>query len=124
MLFSHSVLRLFTLLGLGTTTLRFMSSKYIFNALRTLLCVAATITGTAAFAQFDAGSFIGTVHDSSGAAVKGATVTVTNIGTSITASPTTNESGGYEIPSLRVGSYNISAVAAGFAPAQASNVGI
>ncbi|WP_345945369.1 TonB-dependent receptor [Granulicella sp. dw_53] len=92
--------------------------------LRTLLCVVAAFTGTAAFAQFDTGSFVGTVHDSSGAAVKGANVTVTNTATGIVSTTTTNENGNYEVPSLRVGSYKISATSTGFAESVADNVAI
>ena len=101
-----------------------MSSNSLLKVLRTCLCVVATLTGTAALAQFDSGSFIGTVRDTTGAAIKGVTVTVTNTGTNISNTTTTSDTGDYEIPSLRVGSYDISASAPGFASAAAKNVGI
>ncbi|MCU1324101.1 MAG: TonB-dependent receptor plug [Acidobacteriaceae bacterium] len=123
-LFSRAVLFLFIVSACAPSTLRFMSPKSLLRVLRTLLCVAATLAGPAALAQFDTGSFIGTVHDSTGASVKDATITVTNTATGIVTKSTTNDSGDYEVPSLRVGSYNISATAPGFSASVANNVGI
>jgi hypothetical protein len=75
-------------------------------------------------AQYDNGSLVGTIHDSSGAAVSGASVTITNTATAISAKATTNGSGDYEVPSLHVGVYTISASAPGFAEAVANNITI
>jgi hypothetical protein len=75
-------------------------------------------------AQYDNGSLVGTIHDSSGAAIPGAVVTITNTATAVTAKATTNGAGDYEIPSLRVGVYNISASASGFSDAVAKNITI
>jgi Carboxypeptidase regulatory-like domain/TonB dependent receptor len=74
--------------------------------------------------QYDNGSLVGTIRDSSGAAVPGAVVTITNTATAVTAKATTNGSGDYEVPSLRVGVYNISASAPGFSDAVAKNITI
>jgi hypothetical protein len=79
---------------------------------------------TTARAQYDDGSLIGTIHDATGAVVAGATVTVTNVNTGITTTVTTNASGDYEVPSLRVGTYSIKAEAQGFAPVEATNISI
>jgi hypothetical protein len=49
------------------------------------------------YAQVDAGSILGTVSDSSGARVSGATVTLTNEGTSAELSMTTGEDGSFQI---------------------------
>jgi Carboxypeptidase regulatory-like domain/TonB dependent receptor/TonB-dependent Receptor Plug Domain len=73
-------------------------------------------------AQYENGSLVGTIRDKSGAAVSGAAVTITNNATAVTAKATTNDSGDYEIPSLRVGVYTISASAPGFAYAVAQNI--
>jgi Carboxypeptidase regulatory-like domain/TonB dependent receptor len=75
-----------------------------------------------AHAQFENGSIVGTIHDSSGAAVSSATITVTNTATGIQNTAASNASGDYEVLSLRVGSYRISASATGFATAVAENV--
>ena len=73
-------------------------------------------------AQYENGSLVGTIRDTSGAAVSGAEVTITNNATAVTARATTNGAGDYEIPSLRVGVYTISASAPGFANAVAQNI--
>src|SRR3981189_55842 len=73
-------------------------------------------------AQYENGSLVGTIRDTSGAAVSGAEVTITNNATAVTAKATTNGAGDYEIPSLRVGVYTISASAPGFANAVAQNI--
>jgi outer membrane receptor protein involved in Fe transport len=73
-------------------------------------------------AQYEDGSIVGSIHDSTGAAVGNATVTVTNINTGLIVKVNANASGDYEVPSLRVGLYNIEATAPGFAPAEAKNI--
>ncbi|MGP8173851.1 MAG: carboxypeptidase regulatory-like domain-containing protein [Terracidiphilus sp.] len=78
--------------------------------------------GIGARAQYEDGSLIGTIHDATGAAVANAAVTVTNINTGIVVKTAANGSGDYELPSLRVGVYNIEATASGFAPAVAKNI--
>jgi len=73
-------------------------------------------------AQYEDGSLIGTIHDATGAAVPNAAITATNINTGNVIKVTANASGDYEIPSLRVGVYNIEASAPTFAPAEAKNI--
>jgi Carboxypeptidase regulatory-like domain/TonB dependent receptor len=77
-----------------------------------------------AHAQFENGSLVGTIHDSTGATVSGAQITVTNTATGIENATLSNASGDYQVPSLRVGSYRISASAQGFATAIAENIAI
>src|SRR5580700_9845280 len=73
-------------------------------------------------AQYDNGSLVGTIRDKSGAAIPGAAVTITNNATAVTAKTTTNGDGDYELPSLHVGVYTISASAPGFTDAVANNI--
>jgi hypothetical protein len=73
-------------------------------------------------AQYDNGSLVGTIRDASGAAVSNAVVTVTNTATAVTTKATTNSEGDYELPSLHVGVYNISASAPGFTDSVANNI--
>jgi hypothetical protein len=80
--------------------------------------------GCVAQAQFDVGSLVGTIHDQSGAAVPGASITVTNTATNIETSTTSNSSGDYEVPSLRAGVYTVSAKAPNYAEALAQNITI
>jgi hypothetical protein len=95
------------------------------NIIRKTLLLAGlliAICGTCAHAQYEDGSVIGAIHDATGAAVSTATVTVTNINTGNVVKVSTNASGDYEVPSLRVGVYNIEATAPGFAQAEAKNI--
>ncbi len=86
--------------------------------------MSLVFSGCIAHAQFDDGSLVGTIHDQSGAAVPGATITVTNNATNIASSATSNSSGDYEVPSLHVGVYTISAKATNYAEAVAQNITI
>src|SRR5580700_10784425 len=75
-------------------------------------------------AQYDNGSLVGTIRDKSGAAIPGAAVTITNNATAVATKVTTNGEGDYEVPSLHVGVYNISASSPGFTDAGAHNITI
>jgi len=81
-----------------------------------LACLAAMtflffVRGT--YAQTSA-SISGTVTDSSGAAVAGATVTVQDVNTSFTRSTSTDAAGRYEVLALPVGEYEVRAEKPGF----------
>jgi len=67
--------------------------------------------------QTERGAITGTVTDSRGAVLPGATVTVTNIETNVSQTYTTNADGLYEAPFLTPGRYKVSATAPGFATA-------
>jgi hypothetical protein len=56
-------------------------------------------------AQVDTGAILGTVTDASGAAVRGANVTLTNEGTNAALSTTTGADGEYKFTPVRIGSY-------------------
>src|ERR1700729_854977 len=73
-------------------------------------------------AQYDNGSLVGTIRDKSGAGVVGAIVTITNNATGVVTKVTTNETGDYEVPTVHVGVYSISASSAGFTDAVANNI--
>jgi hypothetical protein len=95
------------------------TSIALFTAL--LLCL---LLPTSALAQFENGSIVGSIHDSSGAVVPGATVTVTNTATGIVSSAPTKDDGAYEVPNLKVGQYNVVASHPGFADATATNISV
>jgi hypothetical protein len=59
-------------------------------------------------------TIVGTITDSSGAAVPKVTITVTRIETGESRSGTTNDNGQYVMPGLPIGHYNVNAKAAGF----------
>jgi hypothetical protein len=98
--------------------------KNLQNFPRFLFVVGLLIAscGIGARAQYEDGSLIGSIHDATGAALPNAAVTVTNVNTGIVVKTATNGLGDYELPSLRVGVYNIEANAPGFATAQAKNI--
>src|SRR6266700_1029826 len=72
-----------------------------------VLCLVVLLSSTALFAQNYAGSINGTVTDSSGSAVPGATVTVVNVGTNATYTATTSESGAFTVQQVPVGTYEV-----------------
>lgn len=96
------------------------SMRKIFYLLTALVCLA--LLPGQALAQYENGSIVGSVHDSSGAVISDATVTVTNIATGVVSTRQTNESGDYEVPALRVGQYNVEVTKTGFAPTQAKDI--
>jgi len=75
-----------------------------------------------ALAQYDTGSVVGVIQDSSGAVVAGVTVNATNKATGVVISGVSGSEGEYEIPNLRTGTYEVSAARTGFTTAVADNV--
>jgi hypothetical protein len=62
------------------------------------------------------GDVAGTVTDPSGAAVQGASVTLTNNATGVTSTATSNATGAYRFAFLNPGSYTVAVKMSGFAP--------
>jgi hypothetical protein len=81
----------------------------VFSAICGLLVLAATAGG-----QSITGSVTGLVTDASGAVIPGATVSVTNKGTNIQSTATTDQSGNYTDPLLPRGEYRVEVSAGGF----------
>jgi hypothetical protein len=65
--------------------------------------------------QLGTGALSGTVQDTRGAVIAGATVTVTNEDTGLTRTSTTKEAGQFTVPVLPVGTYTVRVTQAGFA---------
>ncbi|HEY5329618.1 MAG TPA: carboxypeptidase regulatory-like domain-containing protein [Acidobacteriaceae bacterium] len=65
-------------------------------------------------AQFDSGSVLGYVKDTSGAAVPNAKVTMTNVAAGTSQTATTDHDGRYEFNSVPIGNYRVETEAAGF----------
>ncbi|HZS03640.1 MAG TPA: TonB-dependent receptor [Blastocatellia bacterium] len=76
-----------------------------------------------AFGQ-NAGSITGAVKDGSGAAIAGATVTITNPANSISQTATTNEAGIFVVPQLPPGTYVIRVEKGGFKKVEKSNIAL
>jgi hypothetical protein len=78
------------------------------------LVVLLAVDSSSASAQTIYGSLAGDIIDASGAAVPGAAVVVRNINTGIERRDKTDASGFWRIPSLDVGTYEVTATATGF----------
>ncbi len=83
-------------------------------------CVAAT--GSALFAQVAAGEITGILKDQGGAAVPGATVTVTNVGTNRQRIVLSTGEGVYTAPSLAPGEYRVDVELPGFKPMRRAGI--
>src|SRR6185312_5454394 len=79
-----------------------------------LLAIIVAVAGLRLSAQSNTASILGTVVDSSGATVPGATVTVTSTTTTIAQSAVTDARGRYVVPTLAVGRYDVKAELQGF----------
>src|SRR6476659_5942503 len=86
------------------------------------LAILFVLIATVAFAQFETAEVLGTVRDSSGAAIARATVTLLNQGTGIALKAVTDEGGNYDFFNVRVGRYTITAEEAGFTKFSTSDV--
>src|SRR2546425_6872005 len=81
----------------------------------TAACLGFLMLGApSSFAQIDAGAILGTVSDSSGGRVSGATVTLTNEGTNASVSTTTGDDGGYKFTPVKIGTYKVTVSIQGF----------
>jgi hypothetical protein len=97
--------------------LRALHSRAVFFVIAAVMAAVSV----PAHAQFNA-SLTGTVQDSTGAAIPGAKVTLTNSATQQVRTLTTNGSGVYSFSELAPGSYTVSATAPNFSSATVSNV--
>ena len=78
------------------------------------LVIVASLLPRLAAAQAVTGTILGTVTDTTGATIPGATVTLANLGTGLTRSLVTDDSGEYTAPSLPTGKYRLTAELPGF----------
>jgi hypothetical protein len=90
-----------------------MNARFL-QGLFQFVCIAIPLLHSTAFAQMTTGSILGTVHDSTGAVVAGAKVTVTDTGKGTSKTDATDAQGGYNIPFLLPGSYDLTVTAQGF----------
>ena len=88
-----------------------VASKFTIAATSILIALIST---QGLLGQIQTGRIVGTVYDPNKAVVPSAGVTVTNQDTKITLRVSTNATGGYVVPSLNPGIYDVSAAATGF----------
>ncbi len=79
------------------------------------LVVVCMLLVPSAFAQVSTGGIEGTVTDATGAAIPGATVTITAVDTGISREITTDNEGRFSASSLNIGNYRVQATMQGFA---------
>ena len=79
-----------------------------------LLAAAVLVLCSQAGAQVRFGSVVGTVSDSSGAAMAGAKVQITNLGTNETRTTQSGSAGTYAFPNLNAGVYRVEVEMQGF----------
>jgi hypothetical protein len=86
------------------------------------LVLAALLTARPAWAQFDTATVLGVVTDESGAAVPGASVSLTSRATGSRVTVVTEGDGSYQILNVRVGAYALQAELQGFTTAVVPNI--
>jgi hypothetical protein len=86
------------------------------------MCLMAVFGAAMSFAQSTFGSFVGSVHDPSGALVADCVITLTNVGTSAQRSVVTDKDGNYSLVNLEPGTYQIVMQAPGFETATLKNL--
>src|SRR6266581_9790317 len=86
------------------------------------LALVAWLSPRPASAQAVTGTILGTVRDSSGAAMPGATIILTNAATGLTRTVVTDPNGEYTAPLLPTGTYTVTAEMSGFKKTSLSNV--
>ena len=83
-----------------------------------LLIVVCLLSANALPQGETTSAIVGEVGDATGAAVAGASVTVTNHETALRRSARTDESGRFNFPQLKPGAYSVKVEAQGFEPPQ------
>src|SRR5215468_5936288 len=89
--------------------------RNVITTLACVVCLSAIASPALAQSQLGSGSISGTVSDSNGAVISGATVTITNAGTGLVRTLTTGDSGQFSAPALPVGEYSARVEKPGFA---------
>src|SRR5450756_2395993 len=90
---------------------RSVASKITITAARILI---ALLSIQSLLGQIQTGRIVGTVYDPNKAVVPNATLLVTNKDTKVAHKISTNGMGGYVVPALNPGVYDVSATAPGF----------
>jgi hypothetical protein len=90
--------------------------------LATGLALVVLLSPRPAAGQAVSGTILGTVRDSSGAAVPGVRVTLTNVSTGLARAVSTDSLGEYTAPQLPTGTYTVNGELAGFKAVAISNV--
>ena len=91
-------------------------NRYLYGGMLVILLSLACLSPRVAIAQQSTASVNGAVEDQTGAVVPNAQVKLTNTGTGVVRTTTTNSTGIYTFPSVVPGVYSMQVSAHGFAP--------
>src|SRR5439155_766020 len=89
-------------------------SLYAFGRLATAIVAWIALGTCLVFAQISTATMSGVVRDGTGGVIPGVTVTIKHTDTGLTRTVNTTENGGYRMPSLPVGAYEVTAEKLGF----------
>ena len=78
------------------------------------LCIILSLACSAAFTQVTTGTILGSVTDSTGAAISAATITITEVNKNTTSRAQSDDSGSFNVPFLVPGTYTIAVEKQGF----------
>jgi len=110
----------------AVSRVRFASMNMKIRRLRAFVVGSAAalllLCASSGKAQTFRGTILGTVTDSSGAAVSGAKVTIKNTDTGLTRQVTTTDDGSYAVPELPIGNYSVNVEKSGFKTAVVSGI--
>ena len=81
---------------------------------RIALAFAGILSASSLFAQSSSGTFLGTVRDSTGAVIPGATVSVLNQDTGLRRETVSSGAGEFEMPYVPLGNYTVTCKSKGF----------
>jgi hypothetical protein len=84
------------------------------KTIRFAFVLVAVLWLPALYAQFEAGTVVGTIHDPSGAVVVGCKVVLENVGTGVTVEARSDSNGSYEFVNQHLGTYRVRAEMSGF----------
>lgn len=97
--------------------------RFVFVPLRYLaLTFFILVTAGSAFSQSDRGTLAGTILDASGSSVQGATITAKSVDAGTVYTATSGPTGGFRIPDVKVGAYNVSVTSPGFKTEEKTSV--
>jgi len=90
------------------------TSRFLLVVRFAVLALVLGVCARTTHSQTETGEVLGTVRDTTGAAVSGAAVTLTNKGTEIQAKATTDNDGDYDFLNVAVGQYQVAIEDSGF----------
>src|SRR5713226_3172641 len=87
-----------------------------------VLTLLLGIVALPALAQTNKADIVGTISDTKGGVVQGATVTITKVDTNATRTVTSGDNGEYQAPSLEIGIYKVTVTKQGFGAVTQENI--